>query len=137
MLQATTTRQATNATANNMAQKPSTVNKKPLALKTIFNPWKMILVTKGAMDQKGGAATVTTTGTPIKLRCCIKWWNQVTGKKQPKMSINKGSWQSSNNCGKQTQQSHSIAFIQWIGIPLTNCAPHYKENTSSYHQTWQ
>jgi len=40
----------------------------------------MIPVTKATMKQKGRAATTTTTDTPIKLRCHIKWWNQVTGK---------------------------------------------------------
>jgi len=97
----TATRQATNTTATNMAQKLPTSNKKQPALKTIFNPWKMIPVTKGTTDQKGGVATMATMETPIKSGCHIKWWNQATGKVL-KMSMGKESWQSSNNCRKQT-----------------------------------
>jgi len=62
----TATRQATNATANKMVQKPPAVNKKQLALKTIFNPWKTIVATKGA-TKKWRSPNCNNNGDPNQI----------------------------------------------------------------------
>jgi len=63
-----------------MPQSKPCQNKK-MANKMIFNLWKTVTTSRQSANQMQGEITqAMTKEPPLKLRCCVKWWNQRMGK---------------------------------------------------------
>ncbi len=76
----TATHQIMNASMAAASSNQTMMNKQKETNKTMFNPCKTIMTMK---QTRNGAQSNTTTAIKeplLKLRCRIKWWNQVTGK---------------------------------------------------------
>jgi len=112
----------------------NSMGKKQTANKTIFNPWKMIpAATKSTKTNQSGGTASFITEYPLKSRCCIKWWNQATGK-GAKTIHRQRILNIIDQLPKVDSTLTLFQFYTMIKMPQNNPAHCYRAN-SSCHQT--